>query len=147
MPRLNKKTGFTVIEVLCAVSIMSILSLFILTVQLSNLNLTKYNNEKVRYITALEAIKQELLSNATYNDVVTLNNENRRFIGKDNLSIRVLRTISINELFTETCDFNNTYMLFQAIPGEVLKIQLELHLKFQQKEEIIKYEFYKGNYI
>lgn len=147
MQRLNKKKGFSVVEVLCAISVMSILSLFIINIQLNNLRLRNYSKEKVKYIAVLEAVKQEILYNSTYEELIVQNNQHKNYIDKDKLSLSSLKTLNLDQIFSESCNINNTYIKLNLTTGEVISLELELHLKFNQSEEIIKTSFSKGDYL
>ena len=137
----------SLVEIVCAISVMSILSLCILTFQLNNLRLSNYNKDKLMYVTALEAIKEEIISNATYNDLLSLRSQNKIYVNKDKLNISSIKSLTLEHIFSESCNNLNTYMLLNIITGEVLNIELELHLKWKNTEEIIKCVFYKGNYL
>lgn len=147
MLKLNKKSGMSLVEIMCAISVMSILSLCILTFQLNNLRLGNYNKDKLMYVTALEAIKEEIISNATYNDLLSLRSQNKIYVNKDKLNISSIKSLTLEHIFNESCNNFNTYMLLNIITGEVLNIELELHLKRKNTEEVIKCVFYKGNYL
>ena len=147
MQKLNKKLGMSLVEIMCAISVMSILSLYILSVQLNNLRLSHYNEEKFLHVTILEAIKEEIISNATYNDLVSLSSQNKIYINKDKLSLDRIKSLTLEQIFNENCDNLNTYILLNVTPGNILNIDLELHLKLRNTEEVIKCVFYKGNYL
>ena len=147
MLKLNKKSGMSLVEIICAISVMSILSLYILTVQLNNLRLNNYIKEKLMYVTVLEAIKNEIINNAAYNDLICLNNQNKTYVNKDKLTINSIKSSTLEQIFNDSCDNLNTYILLNITTGDILNIELELHLKLRNKEEIIKCAFYKGNYL
>jgi prepilin-type N-terminal cleavage/methylation domain-containing protein len=147
MLKLSNKSGFTIVEVLCSISIISVLLLCITTLQLNNLRLKNYNKEKLDYITVVDALKEEIINNSTYNDVLSLSNLNKKFVNKEKLNISCLRDLSLEQLCDEYCDYSNTFIRINISPGELLRIELELHIKLKLHEEIIKCEFYKGDYL
>jgi type II secretory pathway pseudopilin PulG len=147
MLKLNKKPGISLVEIICAISVMSILSLYILTVQLNNLRLHNYNTEKLLHVTILEAIKEEMISNATYNDLVSLSSQNKIYVNKDMLTLNSIKSLTLEQLFKESPDKFNTYIQLNITNDEILKVELELHLKLRNTEEVIKCLFYKGNYL
>jgi prepilin-type N-terminal cleavage/methylation domain-containing protein len=147
MLRLNKKSGMSLVEIMCAISVMSILSLCIVTFQLNNLRLSNYNKDRLMYVTALEAIKEEIISNATYNDVLSLSSQNKIYISKDKLNISSIKSLALEQIFNDRCTNPDTYIRLNVTPGEILNIELELHLKLRHAEEVIKCLFYKGNYL
>jgi prepilin-type N-terminal cleavage/methylation domain-containing protein len=147
MPKLNKKSGMSLVEIMCAIGVMSILSISILTFQLNNLRLNNYNKNKLMYVTALEAIKEEMISNATYYDLLSLRSQNKIYVNKDKLTINSIKSLNLEHIFSESCNNLNTYILLNITTGEILNIELELHLKLKSTEEVIKCVFYKGNYL
>jgi prepilin-type N-terminal cleavage/methylation domain-containing protein len=147
MPKLNKKSGMSLVEIMCAIGVMSILSISILTFQLNNLRLNNYNKNKLMYVTALEAIKEEMISNATYYDLLSLRSQNKIYVNKDKLKTNSIKSLNLEHIFSESCNNLNTYILLNITTGEVLNIELELHLKLKSTEEVIKCVFYKGNYL
>jgi prepilin-type N-terminal cleavage/methylation domain-containing protein len=147
MPKLNKKSGMSLVEIMCAIGVMAILSISILTFQLNNLRLNNYNKNKLMYVTALEAIKEEMISNATYYDLLSLRSQNKIYVNKDKLTINSIKSMNLEHIFSESCNNLNTYILLNITTGEVLNIELELHLKLKSTEEVIKCVFYKGNYL
>jgi prepilin-type N-terminal cleavage/methylation domain-containing protein len=147
MQKLNKKSGVSLVEIMCAIGVMSILSLYILTFHLNNLRLSGYNKNKLMYVTALEAIKEEMISNATYNDLLSLSSQNKRYINKDKLTLNSIKSLTLEQIFNDSCNNLNTYIVLNITTGEILKIELELHLKLRNTEEVIKCLFYKGNYL
>lgn len=146
MLKSNSKKGFSLVEQLCAMSILAILSISIISIQLNNLRLKEYNKEILAYSSILEALKQEILHNYSYDNVREIYGLNKRFLTKDRLNIDTIKNNSINQIFSESYDNTETYLVFSITEGEVLKIHMEIHVKLK-KEEIIECEFIKGNYL
>lgn len=147
MLRSSKKSGYSIVEVLCAITILSITFTGLITLELSNLKLKKYNEEIIRYTYVLDALKQEIMFNCSYDDVKNVFNSNRKFIAEENLTLERIKNLSLNELFDASVNTNNAYLSMTVTDEDILKIDLELHLKLQRKENLIKCEFYKGKYI
>ncbi|MCM8711028.1 type II secretion system GspH family protein [Clostridium sp. SYSU_GA19001] len=147
MLKSNKKSGFTIIEVLCALSIFSILFNCIMCIQLNNMKLKKYNKELSSFLYVLEAVKKEIIFNSTYSSIKNLNNNGRKYIRKDKLTIDNIKTLKLEEIFDVDKENDDSYLVMKITDGEVLKIELELYVKINNREEKIKCEFYKGNYI
>lgn len=147
MQRLNKKKGYSLVEQLCALAVFSILSITVISIELNNIRLEKYNRQIMNYTSVMEALKQEMLHNCTYDNVKELGTFDRKYISSDRLSLSSIKSSSINQLFTQSSDQSDTYLLLKITEGEVLKVQMELHIKLGYKEEIIECAFYKGNYI
>lgn len=147
MWKLNRKSGVSLIEVLCSISIFLIIFTSALTAHLNNLKLEKYNEELNKYIYVLEAVKKEILFNTSYEDIKSIYNSGKKFIPKDKLSFDNIKNLEIKNLFISTDQYNDTYLEMNITEEDILKIALQLHIRFQNKEEIIKCNFYKGNYL
>jgi prepilin-type N-terminal cleavage/methylation domain-containing protein len=146
MLKSNKKKGFSLLEQLCAMSIFSIMSISIITIQLNNLRLREYNKEILEYSSVLEALKQEILNNYSYDYIKNIYSSNKRYVNKDMLNISSIRSSNLNQIFADSYDNSNTYLTLGMAEGEVLKIHMEIHVQLK-KEEIITCEFNKGNYL
>lgn len=146
MLKSNKKKGFSLLEQLCAMSIFSIMSISIITIQLNNLRLREYNKEILEYSSVLEALKQEILNNYSYDYIKDIYSSNKRYVNKNMLNISSIRNNNLNQIFDESYDNSITYLVLEMAEGEALKIHLEIHVKLN-KEEIIICEFNKGNYL
>jgi prepilin-type N-terminal cleavage/methylation domain-containing protein len=147
MLRLNRKHGFTMIEMLCAISLFSFLSLFILSVQLNNLRLKEEGRQKLNYISVVEAIKTELLNNATYNDIVSSYNQNKRYINSSKLSVSTIKNLGLINILDTLEDSRNPYAKLNITNGEVLTVEIELHYKLGSNNEVIRTTMLKGNYL
>jgi prepilin-type N-terminal cleavage/methylation domain-containing protein len=147
MLRLNRKHGFTMIEMLCAISLFSFLSLFILSVQLNNLRLKEEGTQKLNYISVVEAIKTELLNNVPYNDIVSSYNQNKRYINSSKLSVSTIKNLGLINILDTLEDSRNPYAKFNITNGEVLTVEIELHYKSGSNNEVIRTTMLKGNYL
>jgi prepilin-type N-terminal cleavage/methylation domain-containing protein len=147
MQKLNKNKGFSLIEQLCAISIFSIISICVITIQLNNLRLKDYNSQILIYSSVLEALKQEMLKNNSYDNILQIYNLNKRFVSKEMLNMNSIRENNLNQIFCESANTQNTYLILNLTQGEILNIHMELHVKLNYKEEIIVCDFIKGNYI
>lgn len=147
MLRLNRKQGFTMIEILCAISIFSFLSLFILSFQLNNLRLKDEGRQKLNYIAVVEAIKTELLNNVTYNDIVSSYNQNKRYINSSRLSVGTIKNLGLINILETSTDSRNPYAKFNITNGEVLTVEIELHYKSGADNVVIRTTMLKGNYL
>ncbi|ERI91315.1 prepilin-type cleavage/methylation protein [Clostridiales bacterium oral taxon 876 str. F0540] len=146
MLKLNKKPGFMLIEVLCSISIVLILLTVILASALNTRKLQDINKKKYEYVTVMDAVKNEMLLNRTYDDIKKLYSENKKIIHKEQLTLSSIQNTELQDLFNENTKAEDTYLLLGVIDGKVLTINLELHAKVNSKEEVITCSFSKGNY-
>lgn len=146
MLKLSKRSGFMLIEVLCSISIILILFTAILASELNIKKLQDVNKNKYEYVTVMEAVKNEILLNRTYEDIKKLYSENKKIIHKEQLTINSIQSTAFQDLFSENTKVEDTYLLLGVTDGKVLTINLELHTKVNSKEEVITCSFSKGNY-
>jgi hypothetical protein len=147
MWKLNKKSGTTLIEALCALNILCIFFIISISIQLNNMTLKKYNNELISYIAVIEAVKGELSSNSSFEELIILHRNDKKFIKSDSLSLNSVKSININSLFSDIAPDKTPYLQMTIEEGEVLKIKLQLNYRFRDKNESIICEFYKGSYL
>ncbi len=147
MLKLNKKSGYSILEVLCAISILSIMLSGILMLDLNNLKLKKYNNEIIRYTYILDTLKKEILFNCTYEDIKNITENNKKYISGEYLTIENIKKLKLNQLFNEDVKLDDTYLEMNIVDDTAFKIELNIHLMLKSKKDIIKCEFYKGKYI
>lgn len=148
MLKYSKKSGLTLIEILCALNLIVIFSLFIISLQLNNMRLKKYNKEKVEYIEVLQAVKEEVFNNLTYEEIKALKTNNKRYMHNDKLSLYRIKSSEISSLFSNSFpETSKPYLIMEVTDGEILKIEITLQLKLSVHEETVVCTFYKGNYL
>lgn len=144
--KLNKNKGFTIIEVLCAISVFSILSTYIICFELNSIKTKKYIEVKSQNIKLLEAVLNELSSNCSYEELIALYNSGEFYITKENLNFDNILNNNIKTIVTNSLGNKESYIVLNFNIDKVLKIEATLYFKFMNKEEMIKWETYKGNY-
>ena len=141
-----KNKGFTIIEVLCSLSILSMLFSYIIFFELNNIRTKKYIEVKNENIKLLEASVSELSNNCSYNDLLALYNSKQIYICKDKLNFDSIMNYDIKSNVTEDLVNEEPYIILSFDKDKVIKVTATLYFKFINKEERIKWEFYKGNY-
>jgi prepilin-type N-terminal cleavage/methylation domain-containing protein len=147
MLRLSKNKGFTILEVICAIAIFSILSMFTLSTQLNNLRLNEEGKKKRVYISVVEAVKAELINNVTYHELVSTYNQNKKYINSSMLSVNAVKNIGLLNVLEASADSRNPYVKINMIYGEVLSVEIELYYKSGANNQVIKAALIKGNYL
>lgn len=140
------KKGFTLIEVLCTITIFSILFITCLTIQLNNSTLKKYNENIIKYSVIMEQIKNNMIGNFSYEDVKKLKMQNKYYISKENINLDNFKGNDLKNLFTEKKVEDKPYLLMTVEGDSVYKINLKLYTKILKKERVMECEFYKGKY-
>lgn len=146
MYKLNKKKGFNLIEVICSVTLFSILFMITLTIGVKVLNIKKYNKEINNYTLVMEEIKNRMIYNSTYNEIEQLNLEHKYYISKEEINLDKLRQKDLIDIFIESKPFQEPYLVISIEEGDVLKLNLKLYAKVNNNTNIMECEFYKGKY-
>lgn len=146
MYKLNKKKGFTLIEVICSITLFSILFMITLTMSVKVLEIKNYNKKINNYSVVMEEIKNTMIYNATYDEIKKLNLEYRYYIDIENIDFDEIREKGTANMFAETKPLKDTYLAISVEDGNVLKVNLKLYTKVNNDTKIMECEFYKGKY-
>lgn len=147
MQKFSKKKGITLVEILCALNIIAIFSMLLISMQINNMRLRQYNNEKFKYLAVIQAVREEIIHNLNYTEVRNLMTANKKYINCDKLSLISIKSNDAVNLFEETLLQNDkSYLALQVTDGAVLKLDLTLHIKLNNSDDIITCTFFKGNY-
>lgn len=146
MYKLNKKKGFTLIEVLCSITLLSVLFMIILTMELKVLKVEKYNKQINNYTLFMEEIKNVMIYNSTYDEIEKLNLEHKYYISEENIDFDKLREKGVINMFVETKPLKDPYLVISIEDGKVLKVNLKLYANIINNTKVMECEFYKGKY-
>jgi len=146
MYKLNEKKGFTLIEVLCSITLFSVLFMIILTMQLKVVKIQKYNKQIDNYTLFMEEIKNVMIYNSTYDEIEKLNLENKYYISEENIDFDKLREKGVINMFVETRPLKEPYLVISIEEGKVLKVNLKLYANIINNTKVMECEFYKGKY-
>lgn len=137
MLRLNNKKGFTLVEAICGVSIFSILLLFAVEIKINEIKLDKINHETIRYTYFLDALKKELISNASEEQILKLESKGKVYVPKAKIE-NDDSIIDINSVFLSENDMNKFpyVILHSRMEDNHFKITLLMHTKFYGKEKV-----------
>lgn len=148
MCKLKSKHGNSLIEVVASLSIFSILFFTAMSIQLSSIKLKQYNKVTNKYTEILEGIKSKLIFNTTYEQIQSLCSENKVFISSENLEFEKIKILEVQNFFsTNQGNGSNFIKLIITNEDSIIKIVVELHYIYNNKYNIIKSEFCKGNYL
>lgn len=143
---LKKKKGFTLIEVLCAITLFSILFITCLRTQLNAITLEKYNQNMKKYLVCMECIKNNVIYNFSYKDIENLKDQGRCYCSINTDDLDILKGENLEKLFTKSKPENKSYLVMNIDGDKVFKVNLKLYIEILNKERIMECEFYKGNY-
>lgn len=144
--KLNKKKGFTIIEALCTLSIITILFSYIMQMELKNIKIKQYLELKGKYICLLEAVSNELAYNASYPELINLSDNRKVYIDNENMNLQKIKNSKITDCFTDRIPLLKPYLVMVINKDKVLKINTKIYFKYVNKEEMIECKFSKGNY-
>ena len=148
MWKLRVKFGNSLIEIVASLSIFSILLLSALSIELSSIKLKQNNKIANKYTEVLEGIKCKLIINTTYDEIQSLLSEHKLFISSENLDFEKIKNLETQNLFSSVKgDGNNFIKLLITNDDSIIKIVVEIHYLYNNKDNIIKTEFCKGNYL
>ena len=146
MWKLKIKPAFTLVEVMCSVSIFSLLFLTALTIELNAIRLKKHNNQLYEHCILMETVKSNVMGNVSYNELRNLHINNKIYINKEFLTSDKLKAYRIIEIASDDLTSNEIYVKLNITDGIVVKVDIELYGKFNNKEKLISTTIYKGNY-
>jgi prepilin-type N-terminal cleavage/methylation domain-containing protein len=142
---IKKEKGFTLIEVLCSMAIFAILFSLALQIQLDSRNIKRYNHKLKSYTYEFSYIKNSIIYNLSYNDVIKLWDENKRYVNLTDDFIDKSVPKSAKELFLDRNSTKN-YIEIEVEKGEILKIYLKMNVNVYGIMKSKECEFYKGNF-
>jgi prepilin-type N-terminal cleavage/methylation domain len=146
MYKLNKRKGFTLIEVLCSITLFSVLFMITLTMELKVLKVEKYNKQINNYSSIMEQIKNTMIYNSTYDEIEKLNLEHKYYMSEENIDFDKLEEKGVINMFVETKPLKNPYLVISIEDGNVLKVNLKLYANIINNTKVMECEFYKGKY-
>jgi len=143
---MNKKKGLTIIEALCAISIITILFSYIMQLELRNIGFKQYLELKQTNICLLEAVSNELTYNASYLELVNLNVSRRVYLDNTNMSLERIKNSNIINCFTKITPLVKPYIVILINNENILSINIKMYFKYANKEEMLECQTFKGNY-
>ncbi|HEY5562795.1 MAG TPA: prepilin-type N-terminal cleavage/methylation domain-containing protein [Clostridiaceae bacterium] len=142
----SKTRAFTIIEVLCSISIFSLLFLFLVSLELNRLKIIRCNENLRGYIYIIEILKNRILVNESFSTINSLDKDTVYYIENEEMKGEIIKGINLNNL-SKTPSIKKEYISITISEGSVLKVELKLHYLSFGKDNIIQCSFYKGNYL
>lgn len=145
---LKSKTskGFTLIEVMAAITLFSALFLATMTIQISYMRLKLHNEKMNNYRFIMEIIKYGLLYDISRDELLELKNNNRIYLNGRYINSEILRNEDLIDLFSDRVESEELYIKTIIEGEEVFKIELQFIVKLFGNQETIICEFYRGFY-
>lgn len=144
---LKSKTrgGYTLLEVMIAVSIFTLIIFCGLTIHIAKLKEKTYNFRLNQYSNYVDRVGN-LIVNFSYNDIVTGIGSGTKYIDYEGVDIDGLDLSNLVTAIKPAPNDLNRCIRITVDVGEVLKILVELNYNTNGRTETIGYVVYKGNY-
>lgn len=140
----NKKSGFTIIEVMCALSIFTLIFMTVISIRFSTVKMKVYNDRMEKYIGNINEVKNEILSNNSDEEINSMLKLGSVYIGKENIDTEKIRNKKITDIITTSSTYEKPYMKISLSKEKLTAINLELYIDMFGKEENIVCKFYKA---
>lgn len=137
MLKLKNKRGFTLVEAICSIGIFSILLLVAVEIKINQIKLSKINHETIRYTYFLDALKKELVSNASEEQIIELEAKGKVYVPKEKIE-EDNSIVDVNSVFLAKNDMNKFpyIILHSQIENNHFKVTLIMYTKFYGKEKV-----------
>ncbi|KGM96878.1 prepilin-type N-terminal cleavage/methylation domain-containing protein [Clostridium botulinum] len=153
MSKLSKKSGLSLIEVICALAILCTASAYICNAKIKTIWLKNYNENIKVNIELSENLKNNLKYNYTYEELQQLfsnkyNKGNKLYINKEKLNSNNLKTYEMKDIVSNMNNGRFPYaeIFMENEERDVVKVVINLKLKIGEKLYNINSYFYKGDY-
>jgi len=140
------KKGFTLIEVLCSITVFSVLFMTALFIQVDALKVKTYNEEMNNCTLVMEYVKNSIMYNCSYDSLLNLSMKEKTYIDCSNLKFQHIKNINVTTLFSDEKPLKEPYIILKVTGEKVLKVNLQLHAKMYGNIKVEECDFYKGNY-
>lgn len=146
MFQLSKK-GFTLVEVLCSISVFSIIFICIVSFDKASLNMKNDIKNINNDVLVMEAIKNNIIYSMTFNELEQFATNNKIYINKENMNFDKSKT-DIRDVFTKSIPTQIPYIELGLLKDELNVYKLNLLLRTGKTKDIeeLQCNFYKGNH-
>lgn len=144
--RAKDRKGFTLIEVVCSIAVFFLFACAISSILKSITINRSYYNKTNKYVHCLEAAKNKICCSCDDEKIIKIAEKHNYFVNKDDISINIIKTKSIDELFNSARIPGFPYIEVNITDGEVFHFNLILHFINNGREQLINYSFVKGKY-
>lgn len=143
---LNKK-GFTLVEVLCSLSVFSIIFICMVSFDVSSLNMKKDIKSNNSNVIIMENLKNNIIYSMSFIELEQLIGENRIFINKENMTIDKIN-LSVMAVFSNYKITQKPYIKLSGLKDELNVYKLTLELQSGGTNDIgeLQCNFYKGDH-
>lgn len=141
----SKKLGFTIIEVMCALSIFTLMFVTALYIRLSTIKMKLYNDAMEKYTECISEVRNEMLSNISEEEISSILEAGEIYIDKDNIEKEAIKTNKLTKFSSTVPPEKNPYMKISLVDGNLIEVNLNMYVNISGREEIINCKFYKSH--
>ncbi|MBU3161387.1 prepilin-type N-terminal cleavage/methylation domain-containing protein [Clostridium frigoris] len=144
MFQLSKK-GFTLVEVLCSISVFSIIFICIVSFDKASLNMKNDIKNINNDVIIMEVIKNNIIYSMSIEELEQLKTSKRLYVNKEDMNFEKIKT-DVRQVFSNNISTNNQYIELSLLKDElnVYKLNLLMHSGKTNDIEEIQCNFYKG---
>jgi prepilin-type N-terminal cleavage/methylation domain-containing protein len=153
MLKSKNKRGYTLIEVVCALTVLSILLLAAMSIELNYFSAKKYNKALITSTHFMEALKNNIMDKYSYVQINNLVTNKNYYISKEKMSLdRLKETSFISNLLVqaplEVVNLEKPYVVIRKESGDgrCINIKLTAYIQNNSSTETLQMEFLKGDY-
>lgn len=144
MQKSRIKKGFSLIEVLCAFMIFSIVFLGVMKIMLNALELKKENELIKNQSEFLYAVKYNIMYNISYDKLLYIYDCEKKNIEGSKLTLDYIKDCGLEETLSNNTNYTLPYGIMEIEKGEVLKINVKVINSEKNNNKNLTITFYKG---
>lgn len=147
MLKLRSEKGFTLVEVICSLSIFSIMFISMMSYEITSIKMQKTIKNTNNNVFIMETLKNNIIYSMTFEELKGLQNNNRFFINNENMDILKIQSGVVNVFSAQSVN-DDTYMKLSFMEYDlgVYSLRLSLYNDKQNDTPALQCNFYKGNY-
>ncbi|QAT40040.1 prepilin-type N-terminal cleavage/methylation domain-containing protein [Clostridium sp. JN-9] len=144
MQKSRIKKGFSLIEVLCAFMIFSIVFTGVMKIMLNALELKKQNELMKNQSEFLYAVKYNIMYNISYDNLLYIYDCGKKNINGNKLTLDYIKDHGLEEILSNNTDYILPYGIMEIEKGEVLKVNVKIVNSEKNNKKNLNITFYKG---
>ncbi|MBK5241295.1 type II secretion system protein [Clostridium sp.] len=147
MLKSTSKKGFTLVEVICSLSIFSIIFISVMSFDITSSKMKKTIKITNNNVFIMETLKNNIIYSMTFEELEGLKTDNRVFINNENMTLAKIQKSLINVFSDEVLE-EKPYIQLSFLKYElnVYSLRLCFYDNMQNDTPGLQCNFYKGNY-
>jgi prepilin-type N-terminal cleavage/methylation domain-containing protein len=142
-----KKHGNTLIEVIIAVTVFSILIMSALSVEAAKTKIKARNERKQYYNECVKLLKSNMINQISYNDFKNMFEYGESlYVASENITLESFKELGFEEIVQYSEPVEGTFLEINILGEKPVKIIIRCHINNFLMNEVITWEFFKGSY-